>query len=545
MTTVFGASSVPEAHAAFATARAHAVAHATQVQVQAFFNLIAPMAQAEQAQYGIPASLAMAVAADETGYGQNVFSQQNNDFFNVTCGANGADYTESPRATGVVYNGSYCYLTYANPGDGFLDWGYFLVHDPHYSNLTQLTSGTPDLDAAIAALYQDGYAGAENISIVQAIHDGNMLSSYNIANVPAGTCTLATCVIDEKDPGFTWTGPITSPARIDNARGYLGHSYWTSNCGAGSQSDCSGGKTSDVSGSWSANLPQAMQYEVDVAIPVAHATTQNAIYTIQSAGGQVITTTLNQDAYPPAGSHLPFSWVSLGVYSFDAGTANRVTLADLTNEPYATKAIAWGALRFVAQVSGTPTPTGYVAVPFTPTVVSTPVTGTATLTSTGNLSGTAIVSGTATATPTVVPVQTPSAPPKVGPIKLAVALSLPHSNACTFAPIGVHIRSKPKQYGYVTLLLVRKTWLPVMRHHKVVRYAPHTTILVRKKAKIATGKYGTALYVTGLPCLYSRPTVATLRVATSFGKEYLQMGVPLLVFKRVVKQSKHTSHRRS
>lgn len=158
--------------------------NATPGQVQAFFNLTAPGAQAGQRQNGVLASIAMAVSADETGYGQNTFSQQDNDYFNITCGANGSGYTYSPRAIGTVWNGSYCYLTYASIEDSFLDFGYFLTHDPHYTNLISLLNSEADADTFIADMYTDGYAGTGNIATVESIRDTYDLAQYDNAALP-------------------------------------------------------------------------------------------------------------------------------------------------------------------------------------------------------------------------------------------------------------------------------------------------------------------------------------------------------------------------
>ena len=83
------------------------------------------------------------------------------------------------------------------------------------------------------------------------------------------------------------------------------------------------GNSTDSWGEWRAQLGGG-RYEVFVFVPRDNATTRNARYEIHHAGG-VTVRGVNQNAYFD-------TWVSLGTYTFNAGTDRRVRLTDATGE---------------------------------------------------------------------------------------------------------------------------------------------------------------------------------------------------------------------
>lgn len=95
----------------------------------------------------------------------------------------------------------------------------------------------------------------------------------------------------------------------------------------------------DNMGDWRPNLSQTRSYEVFVFIPRNYATTPQARYEIYHAGGRT-DRTINQLAYYDV-------WVSLGTYTFNAGTGGFVRLIDLTSDPYISKKIGFDAMKWV------------------------------------------------------------------------------------------------------------------------------------------------------------------------------------------------------
>lgn len=129
-------------------------------EAEQFFATIAPMAREAKQQYGVPAAVAMAQAAQETGWGR---SAPNNNYFGVKC------HNQSPGpihfecrelATGEWENGQQIQITdkfraYATMRDSFLDYGNFLQTNSRYGPAFAVAG---DPDAFARALQQAGYA---------------------------------------------------------------------------------------------------------------------------------------------------------------------------------------------------------------------------------------------------------------------------------------------------------------------------------------------------------------------------------------------------
>ncbi|ARU61837.1 hypothetical protein CBW65_12955 [Tumebacillus avium] len=86
------------------------------------------------------------------------------------------------------------------------------------------------------------------------------------------------------------------------------------------------------------NIPQAGNYEVKVFVPSNYATSTNVKYTITYNGGSIVKT-VNQANYSD-------KWVSLGTYSFAAGTTGTVKFGDATGDNLY---IAADAIKFMAR----------------------------------------------------------------------------------------------------------------------------------------------------------------------------------------------------
>ncbi|MCB0019848.1 MAG: hypothetical protein KDE09_18790, partial [Anaerolineales bacterium] len=80
-------------------------------------------------------------------------------------------------------------------------------------------------------------------------------------------------------------------------------------------------------------------YEVYVYIPDRFTTTAQARYWISHRDGFTLRI-VNQSGYSD-------SWVSLGTYQFQGTSADYVSLADVTYEPYMTRLIGYDAIKWV------------------------------------------------------------------------------------------------------------------------------------------------------------------------------------------------------
>mgnify|MGYP000849573835 CR=1 FL=1 len=102
--------------------------------------------------------------------------------------------------------------------------------------------------------------------------------------------------------------------RDETSSCYNGHYWWTYSNPSLSLDTCWV--------SWTPSLAQAGLYEVFVYIPGTYATATSARYRIFFAGGDT-TVVIDQSSYGNV-------WVSLGIHSFNAGTAGYVRLGDAT-----------------------------------------------------------------------------------------------------------------------------------------------------------------------------------------------------------------------
>ncbi len=141
-----------------------------------------------------------------------------------------------------------------------------------------------------------------------------------------------------------------SVAAADGAPGFQQHGtarYWQAATGVGDggamlwtyNNDPAHG-TDDI-GDWRPNLPASGTYEVYVFIPRLNATTTQAHYQIFHASGQT-------DVFVNQASYFD-QWVSLGVYSFQAGSSGFLRLVDQTNEAYGKTKIGFDAARWDAR----------------------------------------------------------------------------------------------------------------------------------------------------------------------------------------------------
>jgi hypothetical protein len=122
--------------------------------VKTFIETYLPLARAQYKQYGIPVSVQLAQAAIETFWGSSEIMVSHNNFFAIT------NATHSPRATGTyqvwVEGKLYTYTEYATAEDAWLDFGYFLLHDPNYSSALRYLSQPRVFYEKIYCIYTKG-----------------------------------------------------------------------------------------------------------------------------------------------------------------------------------------------------------------------------------------------------------------------------------------------------------------------------------------------------------------------------------------------------
>lgn len=136
-----------------------------------------------------------------------------------------------------------------------------------------------------------------------------------------------TVIVDNTDAGFVKGGAYGGWRTI--YEGYGGSLLWTYN--------------NDRVRSyynWARWYPSlnAGRYEVFVHIPYRYTTTANARYWVRHSGGYTLRV-VNQSLYDN-------DWVSLGTYWFSGTSADYVSLADVTYEPYKSRLMAFDAVKW-------------------------------------------------------------------------------------------------------------------------------------------------------------------------------------------------------
>jgi hypothetical protein len=187
-------------------------------------------------------------------------------------------------------------------------------------------SGTRKLSAGSHRVKVEYYEHTQYASIVVWWDVGGSKPSPGPgpAPGPGGAVT-----VDNTDSGFLWGGPLKS--RQVAYEGVGGSMYWTYN-----------GTVNPVNyGRWTPCLPTAGDYEVLVHIPKRYASSTNVRYRVLH-DGQRHDRIVNQNQYSD-------QWVSLGSYYFNAANIGKefVLVYDNTREPYASRMIAFDAVKFI------------------------------------------------------------------------------------------------------------------------------------------------------------------------------------------------------
>lgn len=160
--------------------------------------------------------------------------------------------------------------------------------------------------------------------------------------------TTTEVIVDDLDSGFQLNGP--SDGWHHSGSGdttYNGHAYWTYCTDTWEGSDVNNWAT------WTPSLPASGQWEVFAYIPyviTGRDDTGQARYQIHTAGGDYIVERNQNDNT---------GWVSLGTYTFNAGSSGYVRLEDVTPDWYFIyggqqyrKTIKFDAMKWISTDSG-------------------------------------------------------------------------------------------------------------------------------------------------------------------------------------------------
>jgi len=152
-------------------------------------------------------------------------------------------------------------------------------------------------------------------------------------------------IVDDLDPGFQRYGPSAGWYHSGSSdTTYNGHAYWTYCTDTWQSPSVNNWAT------WTPNLPASGQWEVFAYVPYVNTgryDTGRARYQIHTASGDYV---VERDQNNNTG------WVSLGTYTFSAGTGGYVRLEDVTPDWYFTyggqryrKTIKFDAIKWVFQ----------------------------------------------------------------------------------------------------------------------------------------------------------------------------------------------------
>lgn len=162
-------------------------------RVEAFIAGVAPMAQQGQRMFGVPASVAIAQAILESGWGESTLSKYGQAYFGVKCSSTPSPYQDGciNMSTWEVFNGVSVtvvapFRTYSKVSDSFLDHGHFLRNNSRYAPAFQ----TNNADDFARAIHRAGYATDPSYAqkIINIINANNLrrFDNLNYHVAPAG-----------------------------------------------------------------------------------------------------------------------------------------------------------------------------------------------------------------------------------------------------------------------------------------------------------------------------------------------------------------------
>jgi hypothetical protein len=229
--------------------------------------------------------------------------------------------------SGTVTFSAHAYPT--RPTDPAISYVNFTANIGGWKTLCTQSAHSGDVYSCNVNLASFG-AGNGSYTVSFDVYD----TAGRVNSAPNGTRTITystgssygDVIVDDQSAGVVRAG--TAAYWYEYAGGYNGHFWWTNTNTSGV----------DDRAMWTPNLPATGTWQVYVFVPSQHGTTTNARYRVDHQGIQT-TVSLNQNNYYNV-------WVSLGTYSFNAGTGGDVFLGDETYET-TTHDIAFDAVKWV------------------------------------------------------------------------------------------------------------------------------------------------------------------------------------------------------
>ncbi len=208
-----------------ATAKS-ALANTLPANVQKFIDTFLPNAQEQFSTYGVPVGVELAVGGFEggcgTGAGPWTLSPQNNNFFNINYVVNDGD----PWVSGS-YNcaaAGHTFRTFDSVRAAWMDFGYFLTHDPNYKDfLVDLSSPRKFL----SEFYSKYCGGCSPATVLQIYDDWTSIYDLNtntVTDVPSPDnypCSQSGKIgFEELNDAFNLSASAISGVHFKTTNGY-------------------------------------------------------------------------------------------------------------------------------------------------------------------------------------------------------------------------------------------------------------------------------------------------------------------------------------
>lgn len=193
------------------------------MSTQEYLNTVAPLAQSEQAKYGIYSSVCIAMSCVESSWGQSLASSNDNNILGIKYpGVHNPDLTISQGSYATDDGGYYCH--YESWSDCIDDYGYFLRNNSRYTDagVFEATSAKDQLQC----IMNGGYAGSAYYNLACEIIDENNLTQYDSGEIGGGTSNADAQKVES---AVTWMIDIAN----DETHGYDQDNRW------GPDYDCS------------------------------------------------------------------------------------------------------------------------------------------------------------------------------------------------------------------------------------------------------------------------------------------------------------------
>lgn len=184
-----------------------------------FFAAAKDPAQAGEREFGVPASVAMAQAALESGWGESSLTKEGNAYFGIKCGTDNGPIsnrciekvTQECDPQGNCWDEVALFRGYASATDSFRDHGHFLRNRPRYAAAFDHT-GNPD--QFIREVHKAGYATdpAYSDKII------SMMQKYDLYQYNVGGGTPSKPTIKEGSKGAA----VSEAQQLLNSKGSYG-----------------------------------------------------------------------------------------------------------------------------------------------------------------------------------------------------------------------------------------------------------------------------------------------------------------------------------